>query len=754
MNGSNAVRRVLVSVFSTTVLLLLPEAAALGQSSHPGEVVIPRMDDPQTFDGRIEDPAWEHARVFRLVQHTPNFGEAPSEETEVLIGHSSDYLYLACRCYDSRPPTSTTYRRNYTGLDNDWLALIIDTFNDNENALVFGVGPTGSRTDGSIVNDAAGSPPADFDWNEFWEAEAHVDQRGWFVEKRIPISSLRFEVQDDRVVMGLTVWRYVARTAEEATFPAIPPAWGQWSAWKPSQAQVVVFEDLEPQALLRVTPYALAGGNRLSVLNAEGTAWEVATEPAYDVGLDVKYGLADNLTLDLTFNTDFAQVEADDQEVNLDRFPLFFPEKRQFFQERASNFAFNFNERDRLFHSRHVGLNDGRPVRILGGARVVGRTGPWDIGILNMQTARESGLGPDDKALPAENFGIARFRRQILNPFSYVGAIGTSRIGRDGSRNVGYGVDGIFRAAGDDYLSFKWAQTFDDAISTRAVSLDAVRIQLRWERRSFSGLSYDLRYDRAGGDYRPAVGFELRNDYSRLGDRISYGWRPESGSMLERHQATLRAEATFRNADRSLKRLEVGPEWEFVRRGGGSLVLGLFHRVEDLPELFALFGELEIPAGRYEFAAGEVRLAMPGGMPLRASINLSGGGFYDGWIGSASLTPTWNVSPRVRVSGAYQVNRIGFPDRHQTHTSQIGRLRFEVTPNVRYSVQTFIQYNSLGEVAVGNVRFRYNPRDGTDFYVVFNDQLNTNRTGYNPPLPLSDDRTLLLKYSYTFSPGR
>ena len=258
--------------------------------------------------------------------------------------------------------------------------------------------------------------------------------------------------------MGLTLWRFLAREQEFDLFPVFPADWGGYSHFKVSQARTVVFEDLQPETPLRITPYALGGAGQESVLNDAETAYDRQADPTYDAGLDIKYGLTSNFTLDLTLNTDFAQFEADNQQVNLTRFPLIFPEKRRFFLERASTFSFGFGRPNRLFYSRRIGLFQGRQVRILGGARVVGRTGPWDVGVLNMQTAREPEIGPGGQALPSENFGVARLQREVINEDSQVGGILTSRLGRDGSYNVAYGLDGLFRLKGEQHLGAKWAQ--------------------------------------------------------------------------------------------------------------------------------------------------------------------------------------------------------------------------------------------------------------------------------------------------------
>lgn len=734
--------------FLAGVLAFSP-SEALGQSGSSAPLVIPKINGSIELDGRPDESAWSEARRLSLTQQRPNFGEEPTGRPEVLIGYTEDAIYVACRCYDRSAPSAPTFKRDYTSIDSDYLVLLLDTFNDNENGLAFGTSPTGLRTDVAVSGDATG---LDVDWDTFWDAEATQAPEGWFAEMRIPVSSLRFQTEGGKTKMGLILWRFLAREQEYDLFPAFPANWGVFSHFKVSQARTVVFEDLAPEPPLRVTPYLLGGAGQEAALNDTETAYKRETDPTYDAGLDVKYGLSSNFTLDLTLNTDFAQVEADNQQVNLTRFPLFFPEKRRFFLERASTFSFGFGRPNRLFYSRRIGLFRGRQVRLLGGARVVGRTGPWDVGVLSMQTAREPEIGPGGEALPSENFGVARLQREVINEDSQVGGIFTSRLGRDGSYNVAYGLDGLFRLKGEQYLSAKWAQTFRDGVPNQFTSLDPTRLHLQWEDRAYEGISYSLRYDRAGLRYEPGVGLELREDYFRLGDRIGYGWIPGEESSIERHRLSLENETYVRNDDGSLQSLELGPEWEMTSNAGHSLTLEASRRVEDLRAPFPLSAEAEVPAGRYEWQAGEISYGMPSAWNLRTGVEVRGGGFYDGWRTTAQVSPTWNASRYLRLTGFYQRNRIGFPGRDQEFTAHVGRLRAEVTPSVEYSVSTFVQYNSARGAVIGNLRFRYNPRQGTDLYLVYNERLNTDRavpTG--PRRPLSGQRTLLLKYTYTFN---
>ncbi|MFB0518306.1 MAG: DUF5916 domain-containing protein, partial [Acidobacteriota bacterium] len=324
------------------------------------QLIMPRIKGPVTLDGLSNEPAWEGIEPLPVVMHRPNFGNEPSERTEILVAYDDDFLYVAGRLFDSEPTKiqSNSKERDSGDPSSEWFGIIIDSFNDNENALEFLTTPAGLRCDVAVFNDAQGENPVNISWNTFWDVETVRNDEGWFAEFRIPFSSLRFQDINGRVVMSIISWRYIARKAEWVIFPAIPPNWGFYSILKPSQAQEVVFEGLYRRKPLYIAPYLLGGFGQSFELNEGETGYQRVENLAHEVGLDVKYGLTSNLTLDVTLNTDFAQVEADDQQINLTRFSLFFPEKRLFFQERSSNFDFNFEtgEPNRLFYSRRIGI--------------------------------------------------------------------------------------------------------------------------------------------------------------------------------------------------------------------------------------------------------------------------------------------------------------------------------------------------------------------------------------------------------------
>jgi hypothetical protein len=724
-------------------------------------IIIPRISEPITLDGHIDEPVWITIDSLPLTMHVPTFGLEPQHPTDIRVAYDDTYIYLAAICHT--PPEeifATSYRRDLMAPTTDYIGIVLDTFNDNENALAFSVMPTSARLDYTVSNDAQGSSPMNTSWNTFWDAETARFEGGWSVEIRIPLSSLRFQDTNGKVEMGMIVFRWFASNTSVATYPPIPPNWGFWSFSKPSQAQKVILENVYSRKPVYITPYALGGMEQAFRLNSARTLYIRNDDPSYNLGLDLKYGLTNNLTLDLTFNTDFAQVEADDQQVNLTRFSLFFPEKRLFFQERASIFnfgaveysnLFDFSQgtTNQLFYSRRIGLYEGTPVAILGGLRLVGRLGGWDIGALNMQTAREKNILVEESSLPSENFGVLRLRRQVFNPYSYAGIMLTTRIQSDGRYNTAYGFDGVIRMFSEDYLSVSWAQSAGNDVPFDATDFNSTRVHTRWERRLLDGFGYDISYSRSGEMYNPELGFILRRDYTRIGDRIFYGWFPGERSSLQRHQIYLNGAVYLRNADNSIESFEYGPSWEATLKSGNSILLKAFMFRENLDEAFVLSDHAEVPPGTYNFVNAAASYEIFGGR-TRGSVAATGGTFYDGTSVSFSVNPSLILSRHVQMQGFYRYTRIRFPKRKQEYDGHLVRLKVDASMNTKLSTAAFIQYNYSIHAVIINMRIRYNPREGNDLYIVYNEGLNTNRDRGELMLPPTSNRTILIKYTYTF----
>lgn len=738
------------------VVVLCSPGPAVAQIRTETPVTMQRISGPIELDGFSDEPAWQDVEPLPLTVYQPVFKADPTERTEIRIAYDDDYLYVAGRMYDSDPDNirgNSLYRDEYSG--DDVLAVILDSFNDNENSLWFSTTPTGVRFDWAVANDAQIS--TDFrgtinrSWNTFWDAEAITTDEGWFAEIRIPFSSLRFQDEDGRVVMGMSAYRYISRSNERQMYPDTPPNW-QMGWAKASVMQDVVFEGVYNKKPLYITPYALGGSDRRSLLNEAETDYNSGTDFTREAGIDLKYNLTSNLTMDLTVNTDFAQVEADDEQVNLTRLSLFFPEKRQFFQERAGIFGFATGNVDRLFYSRRIGLDgDGNPVRILGGARVVGRIGDWDVGFLNMQTG-------DSDLLPSENFGVFRLRRQVLNPFSYAGGMVTSRLGNDGNYNLAVGLDAIVRPFGDEYINFRFANTFDRDIEEEQgfdfFQSNLFRVQ--WERRTEQGFSYRFTTKRYGPDFQPEMGFLTRQDIVAARTEFQYGWFGGENDWFRQISPGVDFVTLFRNSDGSVETsfLRFPVDLETIR--GDDYSIEFQYSYEDLLEEISFPENTSVPAGSYEFVEFEAMRRDSFGKLFRTGAEFLVGSFYDGWRVDLGIEPGWTISKHLLLEAEYAVNFVRFPDRNQEFEAHIVRLKTQLALNTKASLNAFVQYSSASDLISTNVRFRYNFSEGNDLWLVYNEGSNTDRfrdfdlDRNRPILPRINNRLLLLKYTYTF----
>ena len=705
-------------------------------------VGIQRLNGPIDLDGRVDEPAWDAITPVPWHVYGPSYGAPSTQKTEFRVAYDDEYIYFSCDCHDTDASDirTTTYKRDAWEANYDQVGIGLDTFNDKENSLYFIISAAGVRIDVAISDDAQGEAPYNISWNAFWDGETTINDDGWVAEVRIPLSSIRFNTVNGESTMGLTLMRYIGRSGEHHAYPERTQDWGFWSFVKPSLAQEIVFKGIESTRPIYFTPYVLAGSSRSARLNDAETKYEIDKGPTLDVGLDLKVGLTRNLTLDLTANTDFAQVEADDQQVNLTRFSLFFPERRLFFQERKAAFELNFGQSNRLFYTRQIGINDGEMVTLLGGARLVGRIGRWDVGALTMQSAHQ-----DD--LPSENFGVLRLRRQVINSNSYAGAIMTSRIDQDGGENIGLGADGIFRLRGEDYLTLAAVHTFDE--ETEA-GLDATRLRAHLRREKLDGLTYDLEFNRAGKDYRPDLGFEQRDDYSQVGIGLGFGRVGAEGRRFKRFVSALTSDAYVTNETGRLQTRETMGMVEALSWKDAKTTAKATWFVENLDDSFDLSDDIEISTGRYSFVETELGFESWETRPATVKSKVIAGTYFDGSRISFQAVPKWNMNKVVELSGTYQYDRITFDDRDLTFNAHTARVKLGLTFSRTLSLSSFVQYSSDADLALGNFRLRYNPREGNDLFIVFNEGLNLDRFDRTPVPPYVNARTLVMKYSYTF----
>lgn len=730
----------------TPLLLFVAAAstAAAQTTTADAPLRLTRLTSRITLDGYSNERAWDSIPAIVPVMFQPTFRGTPSQRTEFRLAYDDDFLYASARLYVRSPGDirGNSLQRDLEGAD-DTFSILIDSFNDNENGFGFATTPTGVRVDYAIGSDGQTFNAA---WNTFWNAATARSDSGWFAELRIPFSSLRFQSSGGRVVMGIRLIRGAVANNERVSHPPSPPNLAN-AANRLSLAQKVEMEGIESRRPLYVTPYILGGASRQARLDAAAAAYTHGSTMTREFGGDLKYGLSSNLTLDATVNTDFAQSEADDQQVNLSRFNLFFPEKRQFFLERSSVFELNtggVGDASRLFHSRQIGLTAaGTPIGILGGARLIGRVGQWDVAGLNLQT-EESGM------ISAENFGVFRVRRGVLNPGSTTGGIFTSRLSAAGRHSYAYGTDAFLRVLANDYLTVQWAQTFDDSLA--GGGLRAGMARLLWERRADGGLVYRFGAKWSGPNHFPSLGFQPRTDYRQLETNLRYGWFPGARTVFQSIQPSLLATTVIRNRDGVSESSSVTQFLNYAFKSGYSGNANVNVSSEVLSSPLMLAPGVVVPIGRHTFETASLFLGTPIGNRLRASVGGTVGEIYDGRRWSATLAPSLILSQHLTVQTEYVANRLRFATRAQSLDADIARLRLQAALNTRLSFSGFVQYNRASDVVASNVRFRLHLSEGRDLFVVYNEQLNTDRWGVAPVLPMSQNRTLLVKAAYTFFP--
>ncbi|HBC79093.1 MAG TPA: hypothetical protein DEO60_13210 [Bacteroidales bacterium] len=727
-------------------------------------IIIDKLSSSINFDGMPDEEAWTDISPVKLVMYSPVFGKDPAEASDVRISYDDKYLYVGARLFYNNPGMiqSASLKRDYQGAGGDWFGIFLDTYNDKENSMVFGTSPDGYRFDANVQKDAVvfmpDQMPMNISWNTFWDVLTRIDLNGWSIELRIPLSSLRFQEKDGDVRMGLTVYRWIPSINEGDIFPAIPPNWGPTSIMKPSQAQEIVFKGIKPDKPLYIAPYLLTGFESSFELSSQGTDYPKHNKPELEAGLDVKYGISKTLIMDVTLNTDFAQVEADDQQINLTRYSLYFPEKRMFFLERASVFDFSLGGNSNLFYSRRIGLSDDdeepEPVRIYGGARITGRIRNWDVGFLDMHTApllKETAGGGSISLVPSENFGVARFRRQVFNENSYIGTMATNRFGADGSYNIAYGLDGIFRVFGDDYLDVRLSQTFENGIKNNSLQ-DPTFIMANWERRSTKGLSYGLGYTRSGQHFNPGIGFEMMDDYSVLRSNVGYGWVSGESSKLYSHSLETRSMYRTYVEDGSFMSFTNFSGWEFQTKSQWQGNINLVYSSDNLKDSLEISpDELYIEPGKYNYLSLRGNISTPMSSPFYLMFMTEAGQYFDGNRLSFRLQPTWNISKHFEFGGTYNFDHVRISKRDVFMTNHILGIKALYMLNTRFSVNAFIQYNTSLHGIITNLRIRYNPKEGNDLYLVFNEDRNTDLYRELPNLPIYSSRAVMLKYTYTFN---
>ncbi len=686
-----------------------------------------RLSAPLRLDGQLDEAVYsEVPSISDFYQQEPVEGVVATEKTEAWILFDEDAFYVTFRCWESRPDAlvANEMRRDSNNIfQNDHIAFLVDTFYDRRNGLEFAVNPIGGRWDGQITNER--QPNAD--WNPIWDVAVGRFDQGWTVELAIPFKSLRYRPGSAQI-WGFNA-RRVNRLKNEISFlTRAPRALGQRALFQASLAATVVgLEAPQGSRNLEIKPYVV------SALTSDVMASPpIANDVSNEIGVDVKYGLTQNLTADFTYNTDFAQVEADEQQVNLTRFSLFFPEKREFFLENRGLFGFggvdtgSGGDTPILFYSRRIGFDRGRQVPIDAGGRVTGRVGRYSLGMLNIGSSEQ---GPT----PATNFSVMRVKRDILRRSS-VGLIFTGRNNIEGgtASNQAYGVDGTFAFFANLTINTYWAQTKTDDYPGNDTSY---RAQL-----DYAGDRYGVLLERlvVGDSFRPDVGYVRRGDIRLSQAQFRFSPRPRSNRVVRKFGWSGHMAYTENGVGRVETR-DLRGEFAIEFQNSDTFSTSYGDAYEFLPVPANIVG-ITIPVGGYDYATTRVGYNFGRQRPISGNVLVEHGGFYSGTKTTLSISQgRVNVTPQLSLEPTYLGNWVDVVEGKSTTHLVGSRVTYTVTPEM--FVSALVQYNTGIDAVSANVRLRWEYRPGSELFLVLNEQRDT----LSPRFPDLVNRSFIVK---------
>ena len=690
---------------------------------------LPRMSAHRTseeikVDGVFDEAVWQTVKPIRqLYQITPDQGEPATEQSEIRILYDDKKLYFGFIFFDSEMDkiVANDMRRDSDGLrSNDYGFLLLDTYNDRRNAVFFRFTPVGGMEDTAVSN-SGGS--LNSSWDIVWECRCRINEDNWTVEIAIPFSQLRFE-KNDVMNWGVNFGREIARKREISAWNEAPKTYGGLAKYRTAYFGTLEgLEGISPSRHLELLPYVLPG--------ASYDASTETTEGVFDAGLDLKYGVTPNLTADLTFNTDFAQVEADQEQVNLTRFSLFFPEQRPFFLEGASIFdvgiprpSFRRPPPLLLFYSRQIGLAEGRAIPILGGGKMTGKIGPYGIGILNVTTNNfeddEAGIPEEDMfSEPRTNYSVVRMNRDILAG-STVGGILIHKQDADAANST-VGLDFSYRPTREINIQGLFSRTLEDLEMDFTPRSNAFFFGGDWRTNLFR---LDASYTDIGEDFNPEVGYIQRSGIRRI--RSSGSYTPWPGVFgIQEIQVGPEIDLVLSH-ENELETQEITFDTDFEFETGDDFGLQIKNTTENLDVGFIL-QDGEIPAGDYNFTSVQTSIRTSSSRMIAGQLQVEFGEFYSGTIRGLSIEATARPNAQLSVEPFIEFNRITLPEKAFDANAFGGRIGYSFSTTLFTKV--FAQWSTDTDVLSANFLVNYIYRPGSDFYLVFDQSYDTRNGG-------------------------
>jgi hypothetical protein len=734
-------------VITTTLFACLgATSAGAGQSDSPmltrdeqGRTTVRavRVTEPLRIDGRLDEAVYGAVPpVSGFVETEPQNGRPAQERTDIWVLFDDENVYVVARCWETHPEqrVANEMRRDNGGvLRGDHFAVAFDTFFDRRSSVVLNINAVGGRMDGQV----AGEGQYNGDWNPVWNAGTAEFEGGWNVEAVFPFKTLRYRDGRDQT-WGFNVRRRVTWNNEIAYLSAVPAGTGTSGTTRPWLLGTLVGIEAPPAAHnIELKPYTVG-----SLATDRTVTSRRESEISGDVGLDAKYGITQGVIANFTLNTDFAQVEADEQQVNLTRFSLFFPEKREFFLESSGLFGFGgvsptsgAGDVPILFYSRRIGLQNGREVPLRGGGRLVGQMGRFTLGAVNLESGRDDGAS----AVPT-NFSALRLRRDILRRSS-LGVIFTNRsVGQTtpGASQT-YGVDAGFGFFANLSMTAYWART-ESAAAT--ADNDSYRGQF-----NYNGDRYGLVAERlvVGSGFNPEVGFVRRADMGKSSLQLRFSPRPRTISTVRKFSYT----GTWTKIDNGSGRREtetLDGEFNVELQNSDTFEAAVSGNYEFLPRPFTISPGVVVPVGGYDTTTARTAYNFGRQRPLSGNVSAQYGTFYSGHLTALGVSQgRVNVSTQLSIEPSFSVNWVRLAEGSFTTRLVGSRVTYTMTPQMFTSA--LVQYNSTSHLVSVNLRLRWEYRPGSEFFVVFNDQRDTLAPGF----PDTANRALVVKVNRLLS---
>ena len=677
-----------------------------------------RITTAPDIDGALDEPFWDEIEpITDFRQRVPVDGGEPTERTEARIAYDRDYLYFGFKLFDSEPDKiiRTVLEREGKVPYDDRVAIGLDTFNDDRNGYVFGLNAYGTQEDGQFTDEGA----VDWVWESVYLSEGRITDEGWELEVAIPFTTIRFP-RDESVTMGVVLYRRIRRKNEDVFWPHIPQRFRAGMDQASQYADLAGLTDLRRGRNIEFKPFAIAGAQKL--------VEDPETDVLRDFGMDVKYSLTSNLTLDLTWNTDFAQAEADAAQVNLTRFSLFFPERREFFLERAGLFTFGERRQTEAFFSRRIGIDND----IMGGGRVTGQAGPFSIGLLNLQTN-------DAGNIPGANNAVARVRVDVL-PRTTIGGIFTN-LQNDAGHNRVWGGDVALRFWNSSSLTAWGANVSDSEDLPGSTFAAAAALTLANDLWQTGASVLDI-----GEGYQPALGLVLRGDMVRY--RGNAGFSPRFEQSTWARQLSVTTEGTYiEGQDGAEQTTEIKAASKMMLETEDHFTIQGNRKSEVLDAPFLIRSDVEIPIGRYEFSQFGAVVGTNRSRPLSGTFTVSTGNFFHGDRTQLKAEVRWSTGSHLVLIGSVDRNQISLPVENGDFSTTVLGLIPEIAINRKLFANGLIQYDSDSKTFASNLRIDWIHTPGSDLFLVLNtgyligDQFDPNETRWT-------QRTGIVKLTY------